>query len=342
MTSNDVYESLFDLYAQLPIGLHLAKDSLMDLMRIQFTPEEAQLAVDVGFAGGKLGELTERTSIEKGRLKEKLNTMADKGTMWIDPGVEDPIYRTIGIGGPGLIETGGWGNIRFPHSVELLKALRRFIVDFGEKCLPSLGFPTARVWATPAALPEDAKPEENVVEMIKQAKHWGVSTCSCRLPHWISDPGNHCQYPLETCLFLGDMVLWGAEHGMCRIITCEEAIDIVYKSNEYGLVHTYDPNHFICNCCSDCCVFHVGMRATGAKLLHPSEFVARIDADTCTACRTCADRCPVDAIEVNEHAFVYVDKCLGCGVCFPTCPTESVSLVRYDRAEKPSNILAPS
>jgi electron transport complex protein RnfB len=342
MTSNDVYESLFDMYAQLPIGLHLAKDSLMDLMRIQFTPEEAQLAIDVGFAGGKLGELTERTGIEKGRLKEKLNTMADKGTMWIDLGVEHPIYRTIGIGGPGLIETGGWGNIRFPHSVELLKALHKFIVDFGEKCLPSLGFPTARVWATPAALPEDAKPEENVVEMIRQAKHWGVSACSCRLPHWISDPGNHCQHLLETCLFLSDMALWGAEHGMCRQITCEEAIDIIYKCNEDGLVHTYDPNHFICNCCSDCCVFHVGMRATGAKLLHPSEFIARIDADSCTACGTCADRCPVDAIEVNEHAFVYVDKCLGCGVCFPTCPTESISLVRYDRAEKPSNVLAPS
>ena len=342
MTSNDVYESLFDIYAQLPIGLHLAKDSMMDLMRIQFTPEEAQLAVDVGFAGGKLPELSERIGIDPERLKRKLNIMADKGTMWIDPGVENPTYRTISIGGPGLVETGGWGNIRFPHSVELLKALRRFIVDFGEKCLPSLGFPTARVWATPAALPEDAKPEENVVEMIKQAKHWGVSTCSCRLPHWISDPGNHCQYSLETCLFLGDMALWGAEHGMCRTITCQEAIDIVYKSNEEGLVHTYDPNHFICNCCSDCCVFHVGMRATGAKLLHPSEFIAKIDEYTCGGCGLCMERCPVDAIEPGEHPSVNLDKCLGCGVCFPTCPTESVSLVRYDRVENPINVLAPS
>jgi hypothetical protein len=69
MTQTDVYESLFEMYAQLPIGLHLAKDSMTDLMRLQFTPEEAQIALDVGFAGGKLAELSERTGITSDSLK---------------------------------------------------------------------------------------------------------------------------------------------------------------------------------------------------------------------------------------------------------------------------------
>ena len=333
MSNKNVYQSLFDMYAVVP-GISETADSLMEVLRLQFTPEEAELAVKVGFRGGKLDRIHEKTGIERENLKKMLNTMADKGTMWISPREEDPRYKTIGIGGPGLVETGGWGNVRFPYSVQLMKALHRFEVDFATKCLPELGFPV-RVWTTPAALPNDADPDENVIERIKEAGYWGVSTCSCRLPHWIADPGNHCNHLLETCLFMGDMARWGVEHGMCRVISCDDAIELIRRCNEDGLVHTYDPDDFICNCCSDCCVFHVGIRETGAKLLQPSEFVAQIDDSTCSACSTCSDRCPFGAIQVNEYASVNADKCLGCGVCFPTCSTNSVKFVRRLKVEEP-------
>jgi NAD-dependent dihydropyrimidine dehydrogenase PreA subunit len=256
-----------------------------------------------------------------------LNTMADKATAWISPGQEDPDYRTVWIAGPGLVETGGWGNIRFPHSVQLLKALHRFEVEFAKKSLPITSYPV-QVWTTPAALPDDAEPKENVAERIKAAGCWGISTCSCRLPHWVADPGNHCNHLLETCLFMGDVARWGVEHGMCREITYDEVVDLLRRCNEDGLVHTYDPLDFICNCCSDCCVFHVCLKETGHNPLTPSPFVARIDESTCSACGTCADRCPFGAIEVNASATVDPDKCLGCGVCFPTCTTGSVSFTR--------------
>ncbi len=329
MSNKDIYESLLDMYAVVP-GIPEIADSLMEVLRLQFTPEEADLAVKVGFRGGNLNRIHEKTGIERENLKKMLNTMADKGTMWISPGEEDPRYKTIGIGGPGLIETGGWGNVRFPHSVQLMKALHRLEVDFAVKSLPVLGFPV-RVWTTPAALPIDANPDENVVERIKEAGYWGVSTCSCRLPHWIADPGNHCNHLLETCLFMVDMARWGVEHGMCRVISCDDAIELIRRCNEDGLVHTYDPDDFICNCCSDCCVFHIGIRETGAKLLQPSEFVAQIDDSTCSACSTCADRCPFGAIQVDEYASVDAEKCLGCGVCFPTCTTGSVKFVRRSK-----------
>ena len=330
MTEKDVYQQLFEKYARVP-GVPEMADSFMELLRLQFTPEEAELALKVGSKGRKLHEIQERTGMGKGKLKGMLNTMADKGTMWISPGQEDPDYKTIGIAGPGLLETGGWGNVRFPHSVRLMKALHQFQIDFSRECLPRINFPV-QVWLTPAALPDDADPTENVAEMIKGAGHWGVSTCSCRLPHWIADPGNHCNHLLETCLFMGDMARWGVEHGMCRKITYKEAVELLRKCNEDGLVHSYDPNDFICNCCSDCCVFHVGIRQTGAKLLQPSNFVAHIDDSTCQACGTCADRCPMGAIEVNDYATVNDDMCLGCGVCATKCDTESIKLVRRPKA----------
>jgi len=332
VTTKDVYEQLADMLDQSPPGVPKTP-SLMKLLRLQYTPKEAKLAVKVGLKSVKLDQIAEKTGIEKGKLKKMLNTMADKGTMWITPGEENPNYRATGVGGPGLIETGGWGNVRFPYSVQLLKALHKFQREFAIEKLSKVGFPMSRVWPATVALPEDAQPSENVAEVIKQAGYWSVSTCSCRLPHWIADPGNHCKHLLETCLLLGKLGRWCVEHGMAREITYDQAAELLRKCNEDGLVHTYDPNWAICNCCADCCVFFTGLRETGATTLQRSDFVARVSEETCNACNTCADRCPVDAITVDECAAVDEDLCLGCGVCVPTCETKSVSLVRRPKVE---------
>jgi len=336
MKNGNAYESILEMYEGKPFKTSKVADTLIEVLRLQFTPEEAELAVKVGLKGGKLDQIQERTGIEKSKLKKMLNTMADKGTMWISPGIEDPTYQTIGVAGPGLLETGGWGNVRFPHSIQLLKALNTFKLDFAKNILGKMPFSVAQVWTTPDALPDDAEPSENVAEKIKEAGYWGVSTCSCRLPHWVADPGNHCEHLLETCLFMKDIARWGVEHGLCREITYDEVLEILRKCNGDGLVHTYDPNDFICNCCPDCCVLQIGAGEPGAKVLEPSAFVAQVDDSTCSACSTCSDRCPFGAIQVNEYAFVDVDKCLGCGVCFPTCTTESIRFARRPKAEEPS------
>mgnify|MGYP005653898199 CR=1 FL=1 len=325
--SSDVYEELFRMYSIF--RLDRVADSFRELLRAQFTPEEAELALKVGFKGGKLAELEQRTGLERGRLKQMLEAMALKGTIWIDPGAEDPTYRTIGLAGPGLVETGGWGNIKFPHSVRVLQALHRFERDFALKWLPAVGAPVTRVWLTPAALPQDARPEENVAEMMRRAgPPWGVSTCSCRLPHWVADPGNHCRFPLETCLFSGEMARWGLERGMCREISWEGVEEILRSCNQSGLVHTHDPGEFVCNCCNDCCVMLMGQYVTGARILRPSEFVPRFDRASCTACGLCAQRCPVDALSVDDFPILDEERCLGCGVCYPTCPTGAIGFVR--------------
>lgn len=320
------------MYARWPFGeeedglVTKVADSFRELLLLQFTPEEADLAVKVGFFNVRIDEIQAKTGLERKKLKTMLNTMANKGTMWVSPGSEDPEYRVIGVAGPGLVETGGWGNVRFPHSVKLMKALHRFELEFAAKCLPELRYPV-QVWTTPAALPQDADPEDNVAERIKQADYWGISTCSCRLPHWISDPGNHCKHLLETCIFLGDMARWGVEHGMCRAISYSEAVEILRRSNEDGLVHTYDPLDFICNCCTDCCVFFVCLSKTGVNPLTPAPFVAQIDELTCNACGICANLCPFDAIEITAYPVIDAGKCMGCGVCFPVCTPKSIKLV---------------
>jgi hypothetical protein len=93
MNEADVYEQLADMLADAPTGSPAIKTpELIEILRLQYTPKEAQLAVDVGLLSVKLDEIAANTGIEKGKLKAMLYTMADKGTMWIDPATEDPNY----------------------------------------------------------------------------------------------------------------------------------------------------------------------------------------------------------------------------------------------------------
>ncbi len=327
MLTKDVYEDLVDMLDQSYVGVPKTPE-LMKILRLQYTISEARLAVQVGLSGGKLNEISEKTAIEEGKLKSMLTTMADKGTMWISPGKDDPNYRATGVAGPGIVDTSAWGNVRFPHTVQVAKLLHKFQRDWAKEKLCNVASPVGRVWPGTSRLPQDAEPSENIAEVIKQSGHWSVSTCSCRLPHWIADPGNHCKHLLETCLLMGNLSRWCVEHGMARELTYDQAAELLRKCNEDGLVHTCDPLWNVCNCCTDCCVLLIGLREIGAPLLERSDFVAQIDEERCTACGTCADRCPVDAIDLDGFAAVKDDLCIGCGVCVSTCQAKSANLVR--------------
>jgi electron transport complex protein RnfB len=320
MAESEVYDQLAEMINKEDIVGVPKTPAFLKLLSLQFTP-----------TGGTLDEIATRSGIGKGKLKEMLNTMADKGTIYIEPGKKDPLYKVVGSAAPGFTETGLWGNIKYPFTVELGKTMYQFLKEWAEEKLCKLGFPFAPVWAAIDALPEDAQPSENLAEVLKGAGHWSVSPCPCRLSHWLVDPCNHCDHILETCIHTGDLSRWAVEHGLAREITYDELVALMRKCNEDGLVHTLNINSCVCNCCNDCCAIFHGQNL-GVKVFLPSPFMAQVDQDTCDACGTCADRCPVSAIEVNDHATVNDDICLGCGVCVPTCTTQSIRLVRRSKA----------
>ena len=90
MSFDAIYVALFEMYAEIPFGADRVKESLMEVLKIQFSPEEAELAVQVGLSGGKLADIEERSGMTREQLVPMLRTMAEKGTMWISPGKEDP------------------------------------------------------------------------------------------------------------------------------------------------------------------------------------------------------------------------------------------------------------
>jgi Pyruvate/2-oxoacid:ferredoxin oxidoreductase delta subunit len=321
-----VYEKLAEMYEKEDIVGGPNTPSFLKVLTLQFTPAEAELALIIRFEGMKLDEIAEKKGAEKENLRRMLLRMADKGTMFYDSS-DDPVYKTVGTAAPGLIETGLWCNIKFPFSVELVKTMNTFLKEWSEQTLCELGAPFAPVWGGLNALPEDAKPEENIAEVIKNEGHWSVSPCPCRLSHWTVDPGNHCEHILETCLHTGEVSKWAVKHGMARELSFDEVVQFLKDCNEDGLVHTLNIQNCICNCCDDCCAIFHGQKQ-GKQVFIPSPFVAEVDYYECNSCGMCAMRCPVDAVERGKRSSVNPDVCLGCGVCVPSCRTGAMKLIR--------------
>jgi formate hydrogenlyase subunit 6/NADH:ubiquinone oxidoreductase subunit I len=121
--------------------------------------------------------------------------------------------------------------------------------------------------------------------------------------------------------------------GTGRRLTKEEALDLVRRCEEEGLIHVVmnkqNVDHFICNCCSCCCQTMPILIEHGIKVVDPSRFAAQVDRDLCTACETCLERCFFGAISVEAEETALVDqaKCLGCGLCQVSCPSEAISMV---------------
>lgn len=46
--------------------------------------------------------------------------------------------------------------------------------------------------------------------------------------------------------------------------------------------------------------------------------------DTCLACGTCIDECPVEAISAGDIYSIDADTCVGCGTCASVCPNDAI------------------
>jgi Pyruvate/2-oxoacid:ferredoxin oxidoreductase delta subunit len=125
------------------------------------------------------------------------------------------------------------------------------------------------------------------------------------------------------------------ERGLGREISKKEAVEVVRRSEEAGLVHLVDNARegikHTCNCCGCCCwsVGSIRRRTIPRDVLMATYFLRETDEEKCTGCGSCADICPVGCV-IMEGDLPVVDRdwCIGCGVCAVPCPTSAVKLVR--------------
>ena len=168
-------------------------------------------------------------------------------------------------------------------------------------------------------------PYEKLSYYLDKYDTFSVSPCSCRSSRTsIGDGCGHLDE--EMCIQMGK----GAEHyirtGRARQITREEALEIIHRAEENGLMHDI-PNieelgdsAAICNCCSCACF---GLRAGlmfGARDAIRSNFVAEIDEAKCVACAQCVETCPGNALRLGQKL------CSSCDLTPPDYPKLTTTL----------------
>ena len=172
---------------------------------------------------------------------------------------------------------------------------------------------------------------DDAVEILKSKSRIVITDCICRKNEAMVDNG--CGKTMEACFMFGSMGQYYLDRDIGREISLDEAIDILVKCREDGLVTqpaTSQNPGGMCNCCGDCC----GVLKALNKHPKPSEIVfsnymAMVESGECTGCEICVDRCQMNAlrITVEEVAEVNKDRCIGCGLCVITCDAEAIRLI---------------
>jgi Pyruvate/2-oxoacid:ferredoxin oxidoreductase delta subunit len=171
---------------------------------------------------------------------------------------------------------------------------------------------------------------EDAVAMLRSKPSIVVTDCICRKKMDIVEGA--CAKPLEACFMFGSMGQYYLDRGMGRKIDVEEAVSILSKCQEAGLVtqpSTSQNPAGMCNCCGDCC----GVLRALNRHPRPAELVfsnhyAVVDRHACSGCEACLERCQMNALKMADDGTAAVDRdrCIGCGLCVTTCPTEALKL----------------
>ena len=181
---------------------------------------------------------------------------------------------------------------------------------------------------------EKILPVQKVEELVAKFADIAVGHCFCRHHHdLLGDPCKQTDIR-ENCFTFGKSARFTAEQGFARLISKEEALDIIRRSDEDGLVHKAYHPHFdttkdetsLCICCNCCC------GQAGGFNVNATNYIAQIDQEVCTGCGTCVENCHTGTMQLNDDNIADVgDSCIGCGVCAYYCPEQAISLKENKR-----------
>jgi electron transport complex protein RnfB len=347
MSSNekDIYRKLQQHLDKMPIGFPAVKSGAdIRLLKHIFTPEEAKIAMFLKF--GWFGDLeplqsiyerAKKTGISIHYLVKILDRMVAKGSIMFKKENSKKFY------GNALLMVG-----MFEFQVNRLN--KEFIKDFHDYFLEgwlaeAFKVKGAQLRTIPVEKSIEFEPNvstyDDVVKLLDTAEEpYMVTNCICKqLKDIIEDP---CKVTdrREICLGFGKSAQLYIEQGWGRSITKEEALEILRKNQEEGLILQPDNSQklsFLCSCCSCCCesLSQIVSLPKPARVTI-SNYFAEVDPDLCTGCETCVEICQMKAITIkNDISYIERERCIGCGNCVAKCPSEAIQLHKRERQFMP-------
>ena len=191
---------------------------------------------------------------------------------------------------------------------------------------------------------EEFIPTQKVEELINKFDDIAVGNCYCRQhKEFLGDPCKQIELT-PSCFTLGKSARHTSNHGFSKLVSKEEAMKILKRIEEAGLVHKAYHLHSdiskdevaICNCCSCCCL--TARDCLIFPVANATNYLADINQDLCVGCGTCVEKCYNKAIDLNDNdkAERIEEYCVGCGVCASVCPENAISLIEGKRVVRMS------
>jgi len=287
----DVYRELQKHLDTMPVGFPATKSGLeLRVLQFIFTPEEAQLATKLKYQPEPLKKICRRvkkTGISMEELEQKLDIMYKKGAINFGKRIEgDEEIKYYGCA-PFAI---GFYEFQLNRMTkEFTKDAREYIKTvFVKDEYNKTGIPQLRTIPIEQSIDyelyissydEFRSVIENIGEPI------AVSECICRkgmalLGHPCEKTNLH-----ESCFTFRTAAKVRIDQDLAREITKEEALEILKKNEEDGLV--LQPSNsqrpfVMCTCCGCCCDLLISQK----KLVEPAQFFAtnfyaEVDPDLC-------------------------------------------------------------
>lgn len=300
-----------------------------------FAPEEAAIAVVMGLALEPAAGIAARAGVDPRDARNDLKKMAGKGLIDLKKGEGEFVFALK----PFVV--GFYETQLSRMDAEMATLFDQYFAETRGGILrdvPSLHrvIPVGKA----IAFQIEIHPYERAGDLLEGARSWAVRDCICRVQQRLVGKG--CDRPVEACLVFSQIENAFDRSKVDRVITKEEALQILLTTEKAGLVHTAgnyrDGIDYICNCCTCCCGILRGIAEFGiTTAVARSDFHIVAETESCTACGNCVDRCQFKALSIPDGAVVVDYKqCVGCGLCVAVCSTDALRLER-----RPSGEMSP-
>lgn len=326
----NVYEQLRERLDDMAVGFPATESGVeMRILKKIFTESQAELFVKLRPVPESPRDIAQRLRMDADALADRLEEMAKKGLLFRVRKGESVRYAAV----PYVV---GIFEYQLNHmDAEFARDHEEYFETAFGKSIQGFQTPVLRTVPIDRELVAEypVAPFEDVLEILENQKTIAVSPCVCRTTKDLV--GEPCDKPLGNCFSFGSHAAYYVENGMGRYISIDEAKEIVTANEKAGLVmqpFNAQKAGGMCSCCGCCCGVLRGIKSQPVPAdAVKSNYYAVVDADECTGCETCMDRCQMDAITmVDDIAQLNLDRCIGCGLCITTCPVEALSLVKKD------------
>ena len=150
---------------------------------------------------------------------------------------------------------------------------------------------------------------DEIATLIEKATAISVGPCSCRRTRRLMGEGcGHLEE--DMCMYLNDNAINFSKVGAHRLVSKEEAYEILKRAEDNGLVHEinqtdgFEGTTAICNCCGCSCFALRIAEMFRSKNAIRSNFVARVDKEKCVACGQCVENCQTNALKLGQKTCV--------------------------------------